>query len=83
MRRFHRASGRGMIGAEDRMTQKPLDPQLLAALARDAGLERALAQFPDDVAAACAQAQATAGAFAHPTDPAAEPWPPMRVDAAP
>ncbi len=52
--------------------------ELLAALARAAGLDKALAEFPDDLAAAAAQALATAGAIAIPTDPAAEPWPPMR-----
>ncbi|MGC8477736.1 MAG: hypothetical protein ACP5NP_15410 [Acetobacteraceae bacterium] len=54
---------------------------VLAALARAAGLEKALAQFPDDVAAAAEQALATASAFTHPVSPAAEPWPPMRVPA--
>ncbi|MDE2006878.1 MAG: hypothetical protein KGI51_09955 [Rhodospirillales bacterium] len=51
---------------------------LIAALAKAAGLDKALAEFPEDVAAAAAQAEATAGAIAVPTDPAAEPWPPMR-----
>lgn len=54
-----------------------MDPTLLAALARAAGLEKALAEFPDDVAAAAAQALDNAGAVKVPTDPAAEPWPPM------
>jgi len=56
-----------------------MDQQLLAALARAAGLERALADFPDDVAAAAAQAINNAGVVQLPQDPAAEPWPPMRV----
>ena len=55
-----------------------IDPQLIAALARAAGLETALAAFPEDVTAAAEQALATAGAIRVPTDPAAEPWPPMR-----
>ncbi len=56
-----------------------MDQQYLAALARSAGLEKALAEFPDDVAAAAAQALDTAGAVQFPTDPAVEPWPPMQA----
>lgn len=55
-----------------------MDKNLLAALAKAAGLDKALADFPEDVAAAAAQARNTAGAIHTPTDPAAEPWPPMR-----
>ncbi len=56
-----------------------MDQQLLAALARMAGLDKALAEFPDDVAAAAEQAISNAGSVKYPTDPAAEPWPPMRA----
>lgn len=56
-----------------------MDEQLLAALARAAGLDKALADFPDDVAAAAAQATTNADVVQFPQDPAAEPWPPMRV----
>jgi hypothetical protein len=56
-----------------------MDEQLVAALARAAGLEKALAEFPDDVAAAAAQALNNAGGIQVPDDPAAEPWPPMRA----
>ena len=58
-----------------------MDQQLLAALARAAGLNSALADFPDDVAAAAAQATNNAGVVRVrvPEDPAAEPWPPMHV----
>jgi len=56
-----------------------MDQQLLAALARAAGLDKALADFPDDVAAAAAQAMNNAGVVEFPRDPAAEPWPPMRA----
>ena len=56
-----------------------MDEQLVALLARAAGLEKALAEFPEDVAAAAAQALNNAGAIQLPTDPAAEPWPPMRA----
>jgi hypothetical protein len=55
-----------------------MDP-IVIALAKAAGLEKALAEFPDDVAAAAAQAMNNAGAVQYPTDPAAEPWPPMRA----
>lgn len=56
-----------------------MDQQLVAALARAAGLDRALAEFPEDVAAAAAQALKNAEAIRAPVDPAAEPWPPMRA----
>ena len=56
-----------------------MDEMLLAAMARAAGLEKALAEFPDDVAAAASQALDNAGAVKFPVDPAAEPWPPMRA----
>jgi hypothetical protein len=52
-------------------------------LARRAGLEKALALFPEDVAAAAAQADGVAARVSAPTDPAAEPWPPMRVGGCP
>ena len=55
-----------------------MDP-LIAALARAAGLDKALATFPDDVAAAAEQALNNAGVVQVPTNPAAEPWPPMRA----
>ncbi len=54
-----------------------MDP-VVTALARAAGLDKALEQFPDDVRAAAEQAMNNAGAVQVPTDPAAEPWPPMR-----
>ena len=50
-------------------------------LARRAGLEKALAQFPDDVAAAAEQARNVLGRMHPPSDPRAEPWPPMRAGA--
>ena len=57
----------------------PIDAQLVATLARAAGLERALAEFPEDVAAAAEQGLGNAGIVLYPTDPAAEPWPPMQA----
>ena len=56
-----------------------MDKEMIAALARAAGLEKALAEFPDDVAAAVAQALATSHAVQIPDDPMIEPWPPMRA----
>jgi hypothetical protein len=58
-----------------------MDRDLMIALARAAGLEKALAEHPEDVAAAAAQALETAKAVRSPSDPAAEPWPPMRAGA--
>jgi thiamine pyrophosphate-dependent acetolactate synthase large subunit-like protein len=55
-----------------------MDPTIIA-LARAAGLDKALNDFPDDVSAAAEQALNNAGAVQVPTDPAAEPWPPMRA----
>jgi hypothetical protein len=55
-----------------------MDP-VIAALALAAGLDKALAAFPDDVKAAAEQALNNAGVVQVPTDPAAEPWPPMRA----
>jgi hypothetical protein len=59
--------------------RKTMDKALLAKLAHAAGLDEALEKFPDDVAVAVEQALAHEGAIAFPTDPAAEPWPPMRA----
>ena len=50
-------------------------------LARRAGLDKALAQFPEDVAAAAKQASDAVAKMKVPIDPRAEPWPPMRVGA--
>ena len=54
-------------------------PMDVLARARHAGLDRAAAEFPEDVAAAAlaaAQAQRACAGSGTPTD---EPWPPMRV----
>ncbi len=55
-----------------------MDRELMIALAKAAGLDKALADHPDDVAAAAAHAAQTARVIHVPDDPAAEPWPPMR-----
>ena len=51
---------------------------VVIALAQAAGLGKALAQFPEDVRAAAEQALNNAGVVQVPTNPAVEPWPPMR-----
>jgi hypothetical protein len=56
-----------------------MDRATMELLARRAGLDKALAEFPEDVAAAAAQAERALGAMQAPTDPRAEPWPPMRA----
>jgi hypothetical protein len=56
-----------------------MDKELMEALARRAGLDKALAEFPDDVAAAAKQAASVADKIKAPADPRAEPWPPMRA----
>lgn len=48
------------------------------ALALAAGLAAALAKFPEDVLGAAADARVAVAAFVPPTEPTAEPWPPMR-----
>ena len=54
-----------------------MDTTLMEKIARLAGLDKALAEFPDDVAAAFAQAGLHRGIMHAPEDPAAEQWPPM------
>jgi hypothetical protein len=49
------------------------------ALARAAGLHKAVKQFPDDVAAAAHGAASAREALGVMDNVAAEPWPPMRV----
>jgi hypothetical protein len=60
-----------------------MDKALIEALARRAGLERALADFPDDVTAAATAAKTAVSKLIPPEDPASEPWPPMRVGGRP
>lgn len=55
-----------------------MDKQIVEALAKAAGLDKALADYPEDVVIAAAQALDNANAVQYPTDPAVEPWPPMR-----
>ena len=58
-----------------------MDKATMEVLARRAGLDKALAEFPEDVAAAARQASASLAKLKAPADPRAEPWPPMRIGA--
>jgi len=55
-----------------------MDKATIDLLARRAGLDKALAEFPDDVAAAAQQANSAVARMQAPAEPRAEPWPPMR-----
>jgi hypothetical protein len=56
-----------------------MDKAIVELLARRAGLDEALAQFPEDVLAAAEQASGAVAKMKPPADPRAELWPPMRV----
>jgi hypothetical protein len=56
-----------------------IDAATVKLLAELAGLQIALAQFPDDVAAAAVQATNHRPVIRFPAEPAAEPWPPMQA----
>jgi hypothetical protein len=56
-----------------------VDKTMIELLARRAGLDKALAEHPEDVAAAATQAAGSAQKIKAPADPRAEPWPPMRA----
>jgi len=56
-----------------------MEKVVIELLARRAGLAKALAEFPEDVAAAAEQASGSIARMKAPTDPRAEPWPPMRT----
>jgi hypothetical protein len=56
-----------------------MEKATIEALARRAGLDKALAEFPEDVAAAAEQASGAVARMKAPADPRAEPWPPMRA----
>ena len=63
------------------MTGETVDRAAVELLARRAGLDKALAEFPDDVAFAITQAGNAAARMNAPADPRAEPWPPMKAGA--
>jgi hypothetical protein len=56
-----------------------MDQETIELLARRAGLDKALREFPDDVTAAATQAGGSISRMKAPTDPRAEPWPPMKA----
>jgi hypothetical protein len=56
-----------------------MDRAIVELLARRAGLDKALTEFPEDVIAAAEQASGSMEKMKAPTDPRAEPWPPMRI----
>jgi hypothetical protein len=56
-----------------------MDKATIELLAHRAGLDKALAEFPEDVTAAAEQASGSVAKMKVPTDPRAEPWPPMRI----
>ncbi len=56
-----------------------MDKAMIELLARRAGLDKAFAEFPEDVAAAAELASGSVAKMKQPTDPRAEPWPPMRI----
>lgn len=60
-----------------------MDRDRVSILAKAAGLEKALADYADDVIAAAEQALGNRSGIAYPTDPADEPWPPMQPGVAP
>ncbi len=63
--------------------RKPPDAKLDAlALARAAGLGKAVKQFPEDVAVAAQSAVLAHSSLRAQENVAAEPWPPMRVRSA-
>ena len=69
-------------GVGDSAMNKPamdMDKATIELLARRAGLDKALAQFPEDVVAAATQAAGVVQRIRTPVDPRAEPWPPMRA----
>ena len=56
-----------------------MDKAEIELLARRAGLDKALADFPDDVVAAAIAAGNAAARMKAAIDPRAEPWPPMKA----
>ncbi len=56
-----------------------MSEQQIAIMALAAGLDKALAEFPEDVQIAAREALDNAAKIEAPTDPVAEPWPSMRA----
>ena len=55
-----------------------MDKAIIELLARRAGLDKALREFPEDVTAAAEQASGWVAKMQAPSAPRAEPWPPMK-----
>ena len=55
-----------------------MDKAIIELLARRAGLDKALREFPEDVTAAAEQASSWVAKMQAPSEPRAEPWPPMK-----
>jgi hypothetical protein len=60
------------------MKQADVD-EAVATMARLAGLQKALEEFPADVALAAQDAARAVAELVTPADPTLEPWPPMRA----
>jgi hypothetical protein len=58
---------------------KPVNDIEIVAIARLAGLRKAVEQFPDDVLAAARAAAQVRMMLSLPKDPTVEPWPPMHT----
>jgi hypothetical protein len=56
-----------------------MEKATIELLARRAGLDKALKDFPDDVEAAAKQADGSVAKMKAPANPRAEPWPPMKA----
>ena len=56
-----------------------MDKATIEFLAKRAGLDKALAEFPEDVTAAATSAGNAVARMKAPTGPRAEPWPPMKA----
>jgi hypothetical protein len=56
-----------------------MEKAIVELLAQLVGLDKALAEFPEDIVAAAEQASGAVAKMKVPTDPRAEPWPPMRT----
>ena len=61
------------------MSDKTDQESEVLALARAAGLDKAIAEFRNDVLAGAKSATDARRAFTPADDPAVEPWPPMKT----
>ena len=61
------------------MDKPAMDGATIELLARRVGLDKALAEFADDVTAAATSAGNAVARMKAPVDPRAEPWPPMKA----